>query len=65
MSKTRKTIVKFAYAVIYWYTHQANKDALKIVNRLEKRARRLAIENNEIPAFQQALYRPTYIEPSH
>ncbi len=41
MSKLRKTIVRFARANRYWYTHQADGVACDKANRLQKQAWRI------------------------
>jgi len=67
MSVTRKSIVLFARAQIYWYTHQHNIVAMNKVNRLEKLALRLVFHfggDSERTALQQAYWKTVYITPA-
>ena len=57
MSKTRKTIVKFAQTNRYWYTHQADGAACDKANSLQRRAWALVIRfgiDDDRAAFMQA-----------
>ena len=67
MSKTRKAIVEFARANVYWYVHQHDQEATEKVNKLERKAKALVDlfgKQEEQVAFHQANWRTMYMEPA-
>ena len=67
MSKTRKAIIAFAKAHVYWYIHQSDGKACDKANRLEKRARRLVNQSGtpeDSIALHQACWRTVPLTPA-
>ncbi len=67
MSKTRKAIIAFAKAHVYWYVHQGDGKACDKANRLEKQAHRLVNRfgsSEDSAALHQAHWRTTYLIPT-
>lgn len=67
MSKTRKAIVEFAKAHVYWYVHQSDGKACKKANMLEKQAYRLVDYfggPEDAAALHAAQWRTIYLIPS-
>ncbi len=67
MSKTRKAIIEFAHAHVYWYLHQSDWHAVTKANRLEKRAKKLINDfgtPEDQTALLQAFWRTLYLVPT-